>query len=380
MGVGIALMSKGLFIPAIFFLTVVGVGLLHPGCRNRAYMRAVAFAMLCCLPFATVWPLLLYRAAPALFMTWFWDNNVGRFLGFSVPALGSENERWFVIKAALSSGFPVGPLALAGLALGGWRRLRDPALLTACVFGGLGLLVLSFSATARQLYLLPFVLPAALLAADFWLRLPERLSRYWDIGSRMLFGMAAVVIWGAWWVMREPIAAHRPLAFLGKWLPLDYRLPLRPIEIVAGVLISAAWLWLMPTLRAQTRWRGPLSWAAGATLTWGLVYTLLLPWLDQAKSYGPVFTDLRQKIHSEWLAGDCMASRYLGESEAPMLYYYADILHQPIGPHDATACRWLIVQGHAAKPTTPGAPWHRFWTGARQGDRDELLSVYRRID
>lgn len=379
-GVAIASMSKGLFVPAIFLLTAVTVGLVHPHCRHRVYARAVSLAVLCCLPLALLWPLLLYRAAPSLFFSWFWDNNVGRFLGFSVAELGSDNERGFVIKAALSSCFPVGPLVFAGLVLGGWRRLRDPALLTAFVFGAFGLAVLSLSATARQLYLMPFVLPGALLAADTWQRVPHRLSSAWDLGSRVLFGMAAAVIWGAWWVMQQPVDAHRPLAFVGKWLPLDYLLSPHPIEIAAAVALTAGWMALLPTLRRQTTWRGPLSWAAGVTLTWGLMSTLLLPWLDQAKSYGPVFTALQQALRADWSANDCMASRYLGESEAPMLYYYADILHRPIGLRDATSCRWLIVQGRMSKlaESTPEPEWHLFWTGARHGDSSEVLRVYRR--
>ena len=54
---------------------------------GRAFLRQLATAALVFLPFATIWPTLFYLRAPDLFHVWFWDNNIGRFLGFSVPVL-----------------------------------------------------------------------------------------------------------------------------------------------------------------------------------------------------------------------------------------------------------------------------------------------------
>ncbi|MGI4855961.1 MAG: ArnT family glycosyltransferase [Janthinobacterium lividum] len=382
MGVGIALMSKGVFVPGVFAALVMVVPLVHRPCRQRAYGRAIALAVLVSLPFLLIWPALLYRASPTLFMTWFWDNNVGRFLGFSVPELGSENARGFIFQALLTSGFPAGPLAIASLALGGWRRLREPGYLIATLFLGIGLAVLSVSATARQLYLLPFVLPAAILAADAVMRLPQALASGWDWVSRVVFGAAALAVWAAWFIMRQPVETHQPLGFAARWLPLDYVLPLQPVAVLAAGVLTLAWLWCVTTLSAQGRWRGALSWFAGVTLVWGLLSTLLLPWLDRGKSYGPVFQALGAALQHDWRRGDCMASVHLGESEAPMLYYFTGILHQPMASDAAagdtgTSCRWLIVQGRQRQASVSTAHWTPYWRGARQGDLREELVVYR---
>jgi hypothetical protein len=94
------------------------------------------------------------------------------------------------------------------------------------------------------------------------------------------------------------------------------------------------------------------------------VYTLLLPWLDVAKSYRSVFEDLNAHLALEWNDGDCMASLHgLGESEAPMLYYFSGIRHTPIDDATTTRCTWMIVQGVRAVDPAPGSEWKLFWTG-----------------
>jgi hypothetical protein len=123
-----------------------------------------------------------------------------------------------------------------------------------------------------------------------------------------------------------------------------------------------------------------VTWFAGVTLAWGLVFTLLLPWLDQAKSYGPVFREMAAAIAPAWRSGDCMASIELGESEAPMLEYFAGIVHRPVPPRErpSDACRWLIVEDYSHTGYAPDAGWRLFWQGARQGDDREKLLVFSR--
>ncbi|WP_232833490.1 ArnT family glycosyltransferase [Paraburkholderia kururiensis] len=375
-GVGITLMTKGLFLPLVFGATVCGVLVLYPACRSRAFMRSLAVAALVCAPFALIWPVCFYLRSEALFKVWFWDNNVGRFLGFSVPELGSENDgHLFALRAVLTAGFPAGPLAFVALATGTWRRWREPQVALPALFAGIGLAVLQTSATVRVLYILPFMPALAVLAADGIRRLPQRLAVAWDMAGRVLFGALVLLAWIIWSTMTGPVGTHATLARLGRWLPLDWTMPVRPALVVAAIALTAGWLWLLPALKHSGRWRGALSWCLGATAAWGLVSTLLLPWLDEAKSYRSVFEDLSAHLAVEWNEGDCMASSGLGESEAPMLYYFAGIEHVPADPA-TTECTWLIVESRRNAARSPGDDWQLFWSGARPGDTDELLRVF----
>ncbi|KVQ36423.1 ArnT family glycosyltransferase [Burkholderia ubonensis] len=377
-GVGVALMAKGLFVPLVFGATLTAVLALYPECRTRAFARALGIAALVFAPFASIWPTALFLRSETLFLTWFWDNNVGRFFGFSVPQLGAENDKpLFILRAFLTVGIPVTPLAIVALACGAWRDWRAPRIALPVVFAGVGLTVLVVSATSRQLYILPFFAPLALVAAQAIDRLPQKLHVAWDYLSRALFGSIAVLAWTIWSVMADPAASHERLAPLGRWLPLDWTMPIEPGLVLGALALTVGWLWLLPTLRTMGRWRGALSWASGAIVAWGLVYTLLLPWLDVAKSYRSVYEDLNAHLALEWNDGDCMASlNGLGESEAPMLYYFSGILHRPVSDAAATRCTWMIVQGVRAVDPSPGSEWKLFWTGARPGDDNEMLRVY----
>jgi 4-amino-4-deoxy-L-arabinose transferase-like glycosyltransferase len=376
-GVGVTLLAKGLFVPLVFAATTVAVLVLYSACRSRSFAGALGVAALVCAPFALIWPICFYLRSEALFKVWLWDNNVGRFFGFSVAELGSENEsRLFVLRTVLSVGFPVVPLALAALAGGAWRRWRDPRVALPAIFAGTGFAVLQSSATVRELYILPFIAPLALLAMQGVERLPRRLHVSWDMASRVLFGSAAALTWIIWSIMSSPAHTHAQLHLLGRWLPLDWVLPVKPVLIAAALLMTFGWLWLMPLFKHSGKWRGVLSWCAGATLVWGLVSTLLLPWLDYAKSYRSVFEELAAKMDIEWNDGDCMASAGLGESEAPMLFYYTGIEHQPAADTRNTECTWLIEESRRDNARAPQGEWRLFWSGARPGDTDELLRVF----
>lgn len=379
-GVGITFMTKGLFLPLVFGATLCTLPVLYPACRGREFARALGLAALVFAPFALIWPIAFYYRSPELFKVWFWDNNVGRFFCFSVQRLGSENDKpLFIWRALLTAGFPAGPLALVALATGAWRRWRAPSVAIPAVFAATGIAVLQVSATARELYLLPFIAPLALIAGQELQRWPRACHVLWDYASRALFGTAATVTWLVWSEMTDAASTHARLNWLGRWLPLDWTLPIHPFAVMTALALTLAWLWLMQQLRHTGAWRGALSWAGGVMLAWGLVFTLLLPWIDEAKSYRSVFDDLSLHLDSAWNGDDCMASIDLGESEAPMLYYFAGILHRPLadGETETTRCRWLIVQGRHTD-FEPGSTWTSVWSGARPGDTGELLRVYLR--
>lgn len=377
-GVGITFMTKGLFLPLVFGATLAVMPLLYPACRRRDFARAVGIAALVFAPFSLIWPTAFYCRSPELFKVWFWDNNVGRFFGFSTQQLGSENDKpLFVWRALLTAGFPVGPLALVALATGGWRRWRRPSIAIPMVFAATGMAVLQVSATARELYLLPFMAPLALIAGQELERWPRYCHTAWDYASRLVFGAAAILTWLVWSEMTDGSSTHAYLDWLGRWLPLDWTLPIHPAAVFVALALTLGWLWLLPRLRQAGAWRGVLSWGGGVMLVWGLVFTLLLPWIDAAKSYRSVFEDLSLHVDAAWNVDDCMASVDLGESEAPMLYYFAGILHRPVADAHESRCRWLIVQGHQ-RDFGADASWTPVWSGARPGDERELLRVFLR--
>ncbi|KAG0165482.1 hypothetical protein DFQ30_008396 [Apophysomyces sp. BC1015] len=348
-GTGIAQMTKGLFIPGVLALTAAAlpVAPLRIGGGSRGRTEHAIFSRMACIARASL--------ASAL-----------------RRVLGSDNDHWVVLRGLLIGTIPSGPLALYALARGGWRRITEPATGIALIFCVLGIGLLSLSATARVLYLLPFVAPLAVLGADGAVKLPAALQRGWSFLSIALFGAFGALAWFIWAVMTQPIAAHGAARWLQKWLPLDYVIPFQPAAVGFAIALCVAWFIACRHARRLESAQAPLAWFAGVTLAWGLVFTLLLPWLDRAKSYTPVFERLAASIHDDWRCSDCMTSIGLGESEAPMLEYATGIVHQPVlrGSAPPTACRWLIVQDNTAVPDRGYDGWKRVWQGARQARQD----------
>ncbi|MDR6584769.1 ArnT family glycosyltransferase [Herbaspirillum frisingense] len=377
LGVGITEMSKGLFVPLTFAATALVLGLLVQSCRHRTYWKMVGLAVLVSLPFFVIWPALLAQHSVPLFMEWFWDNNVGRFFGFSVKKLGSDNDHTVILRALAGFALPGSLLALLGLASGDWRQAGSSRVAVPLVFAAISLVVLQSSATARQLYLLPVLLPLAMLGARAIPRLPDVFNLGWDWLARVAFGLMAVGIWAIYVISTLPIEHHHWIGFMGKWLPLEYVTPIQPLALLAAGAMSILWIVSLGLLQQAGQWRGAFSWFGGITLMWGLAFTLLLPWADYGKSYEFVYADLNTRLAPAWRADDCMASQNLGESEAPMLYYYTGLLHQPIDATGTTECRWVIQQMPGVTHR-PKGHWTLFWEGRRDGDDGQLFKVWQR--
>ncbi|MFM0732674.1 glycosyl transferase [Paraburkholderia sediminicola] len=378
-GISIAatFMTKGLLMPGVFGVASLLVPVFVPYSRSRRYILLLGAAVAVALPLMTIWPSLLALRSSSLFIVWFWDNNVGRFLGFSVPELGSDNTYFTPVKALLFFAFPIGPLAL--LAMFRVTVWRDPRMVVAALVVSVGLVTLGLSATMRELYLLPLLPALAPLAASFLCHLSPLVQRAWVAVSSAVAIACLGLGWGGWWIMRAPVAEHHWLSPFARWLPLSYQLPAKqPLALAAAVALTLGWLLAQPAILRSGRWSGVWSWAAAMTLGWGLMSTLVLPWIDAAKSYREVFDQAAVALAPNLAAKGCVASDGFGESEAPMFAWYARRQAVPQGTRGAEDCNVLIVQTPSAHAPS-SLYWQPFWSGARPGDGQQKFILYRRI-
>ncbi len=371
-GTGVGFLAKGLLIPGVLGVIAVLLPVVFSTWRRREYVNALLIAGMVCLPWLLIWPVALYLRSPHLFYDWFWLNNVGRFLGFSVPQLGADNSAGFWPRTLPWFTFPVLPLALINL----WQRRRQLPHNFALQFGLVAFLsyflLMQFSASARTAYGLPMLTALALLGTPAVSALSERINRYGDYGSRWLFAPLVIVSWYVWCRM---VLTGSPPAWpiLKRYLPVNFHMPLQPLPallaLAATLIYFLGWIWL-PQLKS----RAVTSLALGVTLFWIMFGTLWLPWVDYAKSYRSVFIAMRPYIPP---VRYCIASEGLGESTRPMLEYYLGILtrRRELYPH--AACDVLIIDGRGKNaPYLTGASWELIWSGSRPGDDDETLWLY----
>lgn len=375
LGIGMAAMSKGVFIPLVLVSTAFTLPMLVLTCRRRDYAVRLCWAFLFAAPLVLAWPIALYLHSKELFNEWFWQNNVGRFIGFSVPKLGAAANHTLVIEAFLFFAFPVGVLALFYVLSGGWRKARVPYIAVPLLFVTIGLVVLQASATSRQLYLLPFTGALSVLAARGLMLIS---SRTLQVISRILswvFGTLGIGVWLIYLASLSSVIMQKWLYPLGRWLPLDYAMPIQPFVVLFALMLTILWFLRGVCLSHNIRLATAQQWVFGVALVWALPFTLLLPWIDQAKGYGPVYEQMRMAIDEQWRPGDCLSSVELGESEAPLLYFYTGIMHQPVvSPAQAGGCNWLLIEGGSNTLTPQG--WKPVWKGSRDGDTNEFLHLF----
>lgn len=373
-GVGIGFLGKGLLAPGVFGLAALLLPLCFARWRTRAYARTLLVALLAALPWLTLWPVMLWLRSPALFHDWFWLNNIGRFVGFSVPLLGAPHDHWFWSRNLPWIALPAGPLALAALwrARGALRNdecLQSAAVLAASVLG-----VLVASASARGGYALPLLPPLALLGARTALTLAPRVEAAWCWGARLLLGGIALLIWLAWGYIvatPDPLGVH---ALAIQLAPHPDR-HLDAVRLVCAAAATAGAAWLMFLVRP--RQAALQTWVVGITLCWFLLATLFMPWVDEVKSFRQVFYSLQRALGP---GAPCLASYGLEESERAMLHYYDGIVTERLDVRPSSRCTLILLESatHQLPHCSDDATWQPVWDGARPAERHEHFWLFRR--
>jgi 4-amino-4-deoxy-L-arabinose transferase-like glycosyltransferase len=331
-------------------LTLLALPLLQR--RWAAFAVAVIVATL----IAAVWPLLLFLNDPAFLESW-WAaelNSVAPRGGFSA---GHAKFLGWVAWPVLF----VAPWAI-------WRgrkHLTAPTLLPPLL--GIFVAIVWFLAhEAKGATILALMPPLMLLAATGSASLRRGAANAWDWFGMMAITIAAALIWlgsSAMLTGWPPKIAYNATK-LEPGFVAHFSLPGMLVALVA----TAAWILALARM-PRSPWRVVSRWAAGVTVTWVLLASLWMPWIDYGKTYRPVVASLRQALPAD--AG-CIGRLSLGAPQRAALEYFGGI-HTRWGNK---ACHWLIVQGGPDEAALDG--WTRVWEGHRPGDRGEWLRLYRR--
>ncbi|MFJ2994351.1 ArnT family glycosyltransferase [Pandoraea sp. NPDC087047] len=380
-GAGIAFLSKGLLVPGVLGLTALAV-LAVPAYRTRRYAAALGWAVLAALPWLIVWPALFWHASEPLFIEWFWDNNFGRFFGF-VHLGGARKSYWNDLTSLIGLTFPAGWLALGAL-IPQWRRsggvrgflTERPELAMLWLYVVLFVLTLVVSSAIRDIYMLSLFPAIAVLGAG--VRLPLWLEKTWSGVALVLMSVLGLFLWVRWGLQLTG-NGHVAAGPIGKWLPLDYVLPFSPGLVLGAVVIAALWV----TAIAHRRQLGALVFGfAGLMFVWGTLSTLLLPWINEARSYRTPFAALRDALAQvpstgAPVASACIGSFNVGESERAMLDYFIDVRPVQLASlADASRCSMLLVLDKADARIPAPDGWREIWQGGRAGDTNERFRAF----
>lgn len=369
LAIGLAFLAKGL-VPALALLAATLLEpLLGGGDRRAAALRGCGLAVLVAGPLLAAWPVALHLRDPALLREWLWIEEIGRYMGTGRAEAGAGSKLRFI--AALSwFAWPVLPLSLWSL----WqarRRLLDAQWRIPLTLFAVSLMVLAGAHEPRELMALPLLVPLVLLAVPGLPSVPRGAAYALFWFSLMFFLFFLAVAWFYWSAVDLGVPA-RASAHMARMEP-GYQPVRSPLLVAIAAAATLAWLIAMFNVRRSPE-RPIVVWASGATAFWIATMTLMVAWVDNAKSYRGVALSLRAHLPAE---AACLSSISLSESMRGVLHYHASVVTRRVeAGARAEDCPLLVVEGD--RETDPmREPWTLVWEGSRPGDERERLRLYR---
>lgn len=371
LGIGWLMLSLcGGFVLTLAFMLLALLLTLHRQWRFKRYYLTILGALAGALPLLVVYPLVLANRQPVLFELWQQNHLWGMFGGtadfqtaFSLPYY-LKNLLWFAL--------PAWPLAL-------WTAARtrllqhDWGILALLWLLLAGILLTAAPKTSQDLlvWLLP---PLALLGAAQLDGLRRGAAAFINWFGVMTFGLLACFLWLGFFAMNYGWPAK--LAERAHYFSPYYQPDISPIPMLVALLFTPLWLWAITRKNIRGR-QAVTNWAAGVTLSWALLMTLFLPWLDAAKSHAPVVQQMERALtpalaqrFSDGL--ECISVRP-DDRRARMAWQQYSTL--PLHINDAS-CRYRLIE--QPKDSAAPAGWRILWQGARPRNKVEGFALLER--
>ncbi|AUZ04256.2 hypothetical protein ADP71_04700 [Vitreoscilla sp. C1] len=258
--------------------------------RSRRYMVILAMAAMMAIPMITIWPYALYQSHPEVFQLWWERYAFGGFGGWKYNFLA--HEFGYYATVALWYVFPAWPLAV-------WTFMnRSKVSHRVWQVCGIWLLVgVLWLALMRETYTenaLILLLPLAILGAAQLDSLRRGAVAFLNWFGVMLFGMLAIFLWLGFFAMNFgwPTKLAERAAYFSPYYQPDFDY----FPMIIAFLFTVLWIWAVTRKHMRGR-QAVTNWAAGMTLSWSLLMTLFLPWIDAAKSYRPVVEQFQAALH-----------------------------------------------------------------------------------
>jgi 4-amino-4-deoxy-L-arabinose transferase-like glycosyltransferase len=280
---------------------------------------------------------------------------------------------WGLLRLLAWFTWPAWPLAL--WTVWRWRdHLSNRHIAVPLGCAGVSLLAcIAMGSSERALMLgLP---PLAVLAAFALPTLQRSTAAAIDWFSVCFFTAFAAAIWVVYASMQTGVPAQ-PAANIARLAP-GYVPSFSVFALTFAGLGTLAWLWLVKWRTGRNRhplWKSLVLPASGVALCWLLAMTLLLPPLDQARSY----RSLVQRVSKLMPRTDCIAAPGVTRAQAAALEYLGGYRVDAVTPARTTACPYLLVMETRQEARPPGAGWKLLARERRNTSDEEITAVYRR--
>lgn len=252
------------------------------------------------------------------------------------------------------------------------RRLLSPHI--ALPLGAAAALLGVWIAMAGSDRALLLCLPALAVLAAFALpTLARDAAAAIDWFSVFFFSIAAATGWVLYVSMQTGVPA-KPGANLARLSP-GFVNSFSLLGLALAIAATVAWLWLVRWRTGRNRhplWKSLVLPAGGVALCWLLVMTLLLPPLDNARSY----RSMVQRIARQVPTAGCIAAPDMPRAQVVALEYLGGYRLDAVTPAAGTPCDFLLLARPVGKPE---GPWQFVGRERRNRNDEDITDIYRRI-
>lgn len=358
-GLLIAFLSAGLLPATMIIGTTIGVMLLPVIKQNNAAKRALLSGMALALPGILLWCWLCQQWAPDLWAGW-WPTQVN---------IQTPTKHLYFLRTLAWYAWPALPLAMWGI----WR-FRHAVLHTyrfqlCLIFFLFAFILIGFFSDRSEVNALPLLIPLTALAAGSIETLKRGAAGALNWFGLILFGLLIAIAWLGWWAMLtgNPVKLYQRLVYLSGLQTI-------PLSVLYGTIaVAVTLIWLSGVIRSKHSNRSSATnWAIGMTCAWTVFMSLWLPMIEAARTYQPIFEDLRKHLPVHYR---CISSHNIGSSQSDLLHYHAGIrlAAEPAG------CDLLLIEDQPGKRhASPGSEWSLIWEGEQSRQSKESYRLLQR--
>ena len=149
----------------------------------------------------------------------------------------------------------------------------------------------------------------------------------------------------------------------------NYEAKFEYLNFIFALLISGLWLYIIFNLKISNR-SAISNWAIGITMVWVTFVMLVNPFIDNRKSYAPVFQDVKQHLSQ---SSSCLYTYNFSSNETNLLHYYSGI--RAIDSNKDFQCRMILLSlTNESKMPSEYESWDQIWSGKRI-DRDKTYYI-----
>ena len=355
LGISIIFLSNGALFLLSIFITALTLLFLKQW-RNKRYYLFCLISTLVALSIISPWVYFLYHSNPEIFFSWL--NKV--------DATNSD-EFFFYIKNMLWFTWPSLPLFIFVLAkninnINKLKKIHLPLFFSISI-----LFTLSLNTNIDQINLIPLLLPFSVTAAggiDLLRRSSASALNWFGI---LIFGFFGFIIWLFWFSTMTgfPEIIYNRIYFLSG----NYEPKFEFLSFFFALLISGLWLYIIFTVKITNR-SAISNWAIGITMVWVTFIMLVSPFINNRKSYAPVFQDVKQHLSQ---SSSCLYTYNFSPNETNLLHYYSGI--KGVDSNKELQCRMILLSlNQDSIMPSEYESWNQIWSGKRVG-RDKTYYI-----